>query len=77
MYLQAYGEAKMNKQIEDKILEMLLHIHEKSTGAHPLDPQKDVVEWWIKRSGGSRIGSPNSKGVSKACAWGLFGGNIV
>ena len=24
-----------------------------------------------------RFGSPNSKGVSKGCAWGLFGGNIV
>ena len=44
----------MNKQTEDKILEMLLHIHEKSTGAHPLDPQKDGVEWWIKRCGGTR-----------------------
>ena len=31
-----------------------VHIHEKSTGAHPLDPQKDGVEWWIKRCGGSR-----------------------
>ena len=46
--------AKMNKQTEDKILEMLLHVHEKSTGAHPLDPQKDGVEWWIKRCGGTR-----------------------
>ena len=44
----------MNKQTEDKILEMLLHVHEKSTGAHPLDPQKDGVEWWIKRCGGTR-----------------------
>ena len=35
--------AKMNKQTEDKILEMLLHVHEKSTGAHPLDPQKGGV----------------------------------
>ena len=25
----------MNKRTEDKILEMLLHVHEKSTGAHP------------------------------------------
>ena len=24
-----------------------------------------------------QFGSPNSKGVSKGCAWGLFGGNIV
>ena len=24
-----------------------------------------------------QFGSPNSKGVSKDCAWGLFGGNIV
>ena len=32
----------MNKQTEDKILEMLLHIHEKSIGAHPLDPQMMV-----------------------------------
>ena len=39
--------AKMNKQTEDKILEMLLHIHEKSIGAHPLDPQKDGVQWWM------------------------------
>ena len=37
----------MNKQTEDKILEMLLHVHEKSTGAHPLDPQKDGVEWGL------------------------------
>ena len=44
----------MNKQTEDKILEMLLHVHEKSTGDHPLDPQKDGVEWWIKRCGGTR-----------------------
>ena len=38
----------MNKQTENKILEMLPHIHEKSTGAHPLDPQKDGVQLWIK-----------------------------
>ena len=44
----------MNKQTEDKILEMLFHVHEKSTGAHPLDPQKDGVQWWIKRCGGTR-----------------------
>ena len=44
----------MNKQTEDKILEMLLHVHEKSTGAQPLDPQKDGVEWWSKRCGGTR-----------------------
>ena len=44
----------MNKQTEDKILEMLLHVHQKSTGAHPLDPQKDGVQWWIKRCGGTR-----------------------
>ena len=43
----------MNKQTEDKILEMLLHIHEKSIGAHPLDLQKDGVQWWIKCCGGS------------------------
>ena len=24
-----------------------------------------------------QFGSPNSKGVSKGCVWGLFGGNIV
>ena len=24
-----------------------------------------------------QFGSPNSKGVSKGCAWGLFGGKIV
>ena len=30
------------------------HIHEKSTRAHPLDPQKDGVQWWIKRCGGSQ-----------------------
>ena len=24
-----------------------------------------------------QFGSPNSKGVSKGCAWGLFGGNLV
>ena len=24
-----------------------------------------------------QFGSPNSKGVSNGCAWGLFGGNIV
>ena len=24
-----------------------------------------------------QFGSANSKGVSKGCAWGLFGGNIV
>ena len=24
-----------------------------------------------------QFGSPNSKGVSKGCAWGLFGGDIV
>ena len=24
-----------------------------------------------------QFGSPNSKGVSKGCAWGLFGGNNV
>ena len=24
-----------------------------------------------------QFGPPNSKGVSKGCAWGLFGGNIV
>ena len=35
----------MNKQTEDKIPEMLLHVHEKSTGAHPLDLQKDGVGW--------------------------------
>ena len=46
--------AKMDKQTEDKILEMLLHVHEKSTRAHPFDPQKDGVEWWIKRCGGTR-----------------------
>ena len=44
----------MNKQTEDKILEMLLEVHEKSTGAHPLAPQNDGVEWWIKRCGGLR-----------------------
>ena len=46
--------AKMNKQTEDKILEMLLPIHEKSSGAHPHDPQPHGVQWWIKRCGGSR-----------------------
>ena len=44
----------MNKQTEDKILEMLLHTHEKSSGAYSLDPQKDGVQWWIKCCGGSR-----------------------
>ena len=24
-----------------------------------------------------QFGSPNSKGVSEGCAWGLFGGHIV
>ena len=24
-----------------------------------------------------QFGSPNSKGVSNGCTWGLFGGNIV
>ena len=33
---------------------MLLHVDEKSTGAHPLDPQKDGVQWWIKCCGGTR-----------------------
>ena len=45
----------MNKQTEDKILEMLLHIYEKSVGAHPLDPPPDGVQWWIKCCGGSRL----------------------
>ena len=44
----------MNKQTEDKILEMLLHKVEKHTEAHPLDPQKDGVHRWIKRCGGSQ-----------------------
>ena len=43
----------MNKQKEDKMLEMLPHIQEKSTEAHPLDSQKGGVEWWIQRGGGS------------------------
>ena len=30
------------------------------------------LDYWI-----GEFGSPNSKGVSKGCAWGLFGGNIV
>ena len=33
----------MNKQTEDKILEMLLHVHEKSTGAHPFTRKKMVL----------------------------------
>ena len=45
----------MNKQTEDKILQMLLHIHEKRIGGHPLDPQPDGVQWWIKHCGGSRL----------------------
>ena len=31
-----------------------------------------VLDYWI-----GEFGSTNSKGVSKGCAWGLFGGNIV
>ena len=31
-----------------------------------------VLDYWI-----GEFGSPNSQGVSKGCAWGLFGGNIV
>ena len=31
-----------------------------------------VLDYWI-----GEFGSPNSKGVSKGCAQGLFGGNIV
>ena len=31
-----------------------------------------VLDYWI-----GEFDSPNSKGVSKGCAWGLFGGNIV
>ena len=31
-----------------------------------------VLGYWI-----GEFGSPNSLGVSKGCAWGLFGGNIV
>ena len=35
----------MNKQTEDKILEMLLHVHEKSTGAHPLDRAPSISKY--------------------------------
>ena len=45
----------MNKQTEDKILEMLLHIHEKSIWAHPLGPKLDGVQWWIKCCSVSRL----------------------
>ena len=31
-----------------------------------------VLDYWIRE-----FGSPNSKGISKGCARGLFGGNIV
>ena len=31
-----------------------------------------LLDQWI-----GEFGSPNSKGVSKGCAWGLFGENIV
>ena len=34
-----------------------------------------VLDYWIGWI--CEFGSPNSKGVSKGCAWGLFGGNIV
>ena len=44
----------MNKQTEDGILDLLFHVHEKSIGAHPLDPQPNGVQWWIRRCCGAR-----------------------
>ena len=32
---------------------MLFHVHEQSKGAHPLEPQKEGVDWWIKHRGES------------------------
>ena len=43
-------------------------------------PKREGVGVWPivpTPPGLGQFGSPNSKGVSKGCAWGLFGGNIV
>ena len=47
--------AKMNKQMEDRILEMLYHMHDKSKGPHPLDPTIEGVKWWSARCGSTAL----------------------
>ena len=41
----------MNKQTEKKIGVTFLHKHKKSTEGHSVEPQKDGVDWWIRRCG--------------------------